>query len=270
MTSRNKGMGTALLLTGLLVGALATAQAQTLPDGNGKEIVQTVCRQYHGLDRIFRSGYQGDDWKRIVPLMVGYGAALTGDQMPVVIDYLAKNIVPIPKPEPEMVPGDVEAHITDSQNLIEAAARGDTDTVETLLDAGVDVNAKDNEGWTALMWAAQSGHTATVHVLLDAGADANATRDNGATALLVAALEGNRATVQALLDAGADVNAKRNNGGTALMIAASAGHTATVQALLDAGADVNATMGEGGTALVFARTNGHTEVVEILRNAGAN
>jgi virginiamycin B lyase len=89
------------------------AQAQQLPDGNGKELVQTVCRQCHGLGEIFQSGYQGDDWKRIVPLMVGYGAALTGDQMPVVIDYLAKNIVPTPKPEPAMVPGEVEAQITE-------------------------------------------------------------------------------------------------------------------------------------------------------------
>ena len=110
MTSRSSAM-----LMAAVAGMLwsAPAQAQTLPEGNGKELVQTVCRQCHGLGEIFQSGYQGDDWKRIVPLMVGYGAALTGDQMPVVIDYLAKNIVPTPKPEPALVPGTVEAHITE-------------------------------------------------------------------------------------------------------------------------------------------------------------
>ena len=114
MTSRNRAMAKALVLAGMMLSVLAPGQAQNrLPDGNGKEIVQKACTQCHGLGEIFRSGYQGDDWKRIVPLMVGYGAAVTGDQMPVVIDYLAKNIVPTPKPEAKVVPGDVEAKITE-------------------------------------------------------------------------------------------------------------------------------------------------------------
>jgi virginiamycin B lyase len=101
----------ALVVAGLLVGA-SVAQAQNrLPDGNGKEIVQKACTVCHGLGEIFRSGYQGDDWKRIVPLMVGYGAPVAGADMPVVIDYLAKNIVPQPKPEPVVVRGEVEAQV---------------------------------------------------------------------------------------------------------------------------------------------------------------
>ena len=39
---------------------------------------------------------------------------------------------------------------------------------------GADVNAKDNNGETALIEAASTGHTETVQALLDAGADVDA------------------------------------------------------------------------------------------------
>ena len=72
MTSRNKAMLKTLVLAGMMLSLVVPGQAQNrLPDGNGKEIVQKVCTQCHGLGEIFRSGYKGDDWKRIVPLMVG-------------------------------------------------------------------------------------------------------------------------------------------------------------------------------------------------------
>ncbi len=38
--------------------------------------------------------------------------------------------------------------------LIEATGNGHTETVQELLEAAADVNAKDRDGWTALMQAA--------------------------------------------------------------------------------------------------------------------
>jgi ankyrin repeat protein len=57
-----------------------------------------------------------------------------------------------------------------NSDLLEAAEAGDTARVEQLLEQGADVNAKDKDGYTALMLAAFSGHTETVKTLLDAGA----------------------------------------------------------------------------------------------------
>jgi len=42
--------------------------------------------------------------------------------------------------------------------LWEASANGDTASVQAILEQGADVNAKDNDGFTALMAAAIGGH----------------------------------------------------------------------------------------------------------------
>ena len=57
-----------------------------------------------------------------------------------------------------------------NSQLIEAASRGETEKVKALLDAETDVEAKNNNGHTALMLAGLSGHTETVAALLEAGA----------------------------------------------------------------------------------------------------
>ena len=63
---------------------------------------------------------------------------------------------------------------------------------------GVDVNARTDEGVTALMFASQDGHLDMVRALLESNADINAKANNGATALLLA-IEGDHSKVAELL-----------------------------------------------------------------------
>ena len=58
--------------------------------------------------------------------------------------------------------------------LIDAVKRQDGVAVNALLDRGVDVNAAEGDGATALHWAAQLDDLATVELLLEAGAAADA------------------------------------------------------------------------------------------------
>ena len=75
-----------------------------------------------------------------------------------------------------------------------------------------------------LLKMAREGQDALIRTLLAAGADVNARDENGRTALLLAALEGHYHTVAALLDADADVEAKDKDGKTAQDLASARGH----------------------------------------------
>ena len=67
-----------------------------------------------------------------------------------------------------------------------------------------------------------------VHFLLEAGMDIEATEEAGATALYLAAENGQLPVVQCLIDAGADKNAADEAGATALYTAAQYGHADVV------------------------------------------
>ena len=56
-------------------------------------------------------------------------------------------------------------------NLIEEVKKGNIENVKLLIDAGVDANVADKDGYTALMWAVRYGYTEVVKLLIDAGAD---------------------------------------------------------------------------------------------------
>ena len=75
------------------------------------------------------------------------------------IAMLAALLIPIP------------AYAQDVKSqLIEAAKNGDTVSIKALLEAGADVNAKGEDGKTALMIVEELGHTEIVDLLKQAGA----------------------------------------------------------------------------------------------------
>merc|ERR1712195_260532 len=152
-----------------------------------------------------------------------------------------------------------------------AAMRGHTETITTLLAApGLVVNTAEGDGWTALMQAAARGYTKTVTALLAApDLDVNAENGSGQTAVMMAAGFGHSEAVTALLAApGLDVNAENGSGQTALMLAAGFGHTEAVTALMTVpGLDVNAANEDGTTALILAVARGHGETAMALQLA---
>ena len=103
--------------------------------------------------------------------------------------------------------------------LHRAAKVGDLDGLRIALETGVDVNARDGHGWTALMHAANKGYTLLVTPLLKARADLDVQAADGATALFMTAVHGHSEIIALLMNAGADFSIKGPKDRTAADVA---------------------------------------------------
>ena len=154
--------------------------------------------------------------------------------------------------------------------LIEAVKTRNAETVRSLLEQRVDVNARQGDGATALHWAVHLDDGNVIDLLLRAGANADASDDTGVTPLYLACLNRQAALVERLLQAQANPNAATVSGETVLMTCARTGEAAGVRALLTRGAKVNATEpGHDQTALMWAAAQAHAEAVDALLRGGA-
>ncbi len=161
----------------------------------------------------------------------------------------------------------------DALELVAAAQNGDVTTVRVLIDQGVDVNAAQGDGMTALHWAAKQRDADLTELLLESGADPRAmTRIGSYTPLHLAARGGGAATVQALLEAGSDPTAATTNSGAQpIHLASASGNPHAVRLLLQHGADPNAREGSWDqTPLVFAAANNRPLAIEALLEGGAD
>jgi outer membrane protein assembly factor BamB len=158
------------------------------------------------------------------------------------------------------------AHAADPiEDLFTAAKKGDADAVQALLASGVDVNAKNSYGATALSYAADKGHLAVVKLLLQNQADINA-KDTfyKSSPLNWAMSRGHVDIVKALVEAGAD------GADAALRSAAAQGDLKLVAAILDAAKSNDKTLNEEALSKALAATpDRHADVAELLKKAGA-
>jgi ankyrin repeat protein len=163
------------------------------------------------------------------------------------------------------------ASLADSP-VADAAARGDRETVKSLLKSAADVNAAQGDGMTALHWAAMNGDAELAQMLIVAGANVKATTRLGSyTPLYLASQQGHGTIIQALIKAGGDVKAGTPNGTTPLMVAAASGEIEAVRVLVDNGADVNARDGVRlQTPLMYAAASNRAAVIAFLASKGAD
>jgi hypothetical protein len=155
-------------------------------------------------------------------------------------------------------------------DLVEAAHRGDGHAVHRLVEAGVDLDARDPMGYTALHWAGIRGHWRIFAELIAAGAPVDAIGGDGGTPLHWTCHHDRPEMVGLLLDAGADVHVRNRWGRTPLHVAARRNCMAVAETLLDVGADPNATTDEGWTPLHVAARSGNVSMMNLLETRGAD
>jgi ankyrin repeat protein len=158
--------------------------------------------------------------------------------------------------------------------LLVATQSNQVAAAKALIEAGADVNAKDNIEDSPYLYAGARGHQEILQMALAHGADLRSTNRYGGTALIPAAERGHVETVRTLINAGVEVDHVNRLGWTALMeaiILSDGGprHQQILQLLIDAKADVNLADKDGVTPLAHARQRGYSAMVEMLTAAGA-
>jgi uncharacterized protein len=160
------------------------------------------------------------------------------------------------------------------RRLLAAAYANDVVAARGLIDAGADVNAKDETEQSAYLIATSEvgDDPRLLGLTLDAGADVDAKDSYKGTGLIRAAERGHAAIVRRLLRTEVDVDHVNRLGWTALLEAVILGeggpaHVATVRLLAAGGADVTIPDESGTTALEHARRRGFAEIERILGEA---
>ncbi|MGW4481986.1 ankyrin repeat domain-containing protein [Rhodococcus triatomae] len=168
----------------------------------------------------------------------------------------------------------VSAEVAEA-SLFEAAAADDAEGVREALAQGASIDARGEEGRTPLVAATKANAVAAAIALIDAGADVNAKDDMHDSAFLYAGAEGLNEILARTLAHGADVLSTNRFGGTALIPASEHGYGETVRMLVAAGVPVNHVNDPGWTALLEAVVYGdgsprYVDVVTQLLDAGAD
>jgi len=155
--------------------------------------------------------------------------------------------------------------------LTAAAARGDLQIVKALLRDGADVNAGGVNNWTPLLLAFENQRDEVAEVLINQpGLDLKSENPSGMTALMLAVWHRRSGFVKKLLERGADSNHQDKDGDTAVHGAAWFGSLDILEMLLSARADPNVKNKLGGTALMWAASYGQDEAVRMLLAKGAD
>jgi len=117
----------------------------------------------------------------------------------------------------EWLPGNMEYLKSHPKVIMHSAGAGRVRSVKALLDAGVDVNTRDDDGATPLMAAVYCRAVGMARFLIERGADINAKSLNQNDAMIVAIVNHDEAMVSLLLGAGFQIAGSRTSSGLSPM-----------------------------------------------------
>ena len=161
-----------------------------------------------------------------------------------------------------------DINLLSNDSLIEAAKADDLKAAEDLLFRKHDVDARDENGRTALFFAAITGNEDFAELLLRFDPKIGAVDKFGSSPLYYAAAANNVGVIEILSEKGADLDQPNRQGLTPLMVAASEGHLDAVRVLVELKSDIAITDFTGRTAYDWAVRNKRQVVIRYLKSLG--
>lgn len=79
-----------LIVPFVISSLMPLVNAQDLPEGKGKDVVDQICSSCHGPDLITSRRATKDEWNDIVGDMISRGATASNEQVQAIKDYLVK------------------------------------------------------------------------------------------------------------------------------------------------------------------------------------
>ena len=150
-----------------------------------------------------------------------------------------------------------------SVSLWDVLQHGTMDEITSILATKPDLNVRDQNGWTPLMWSVQYGRNGAVNeALIAGGAVATATDRHGRTAWAFLSLD--PSVIAPLVAAGLPIDQGDGIGRTGLHLAVFNPRPEVIRALIAAGADPDAAAQDGSTARSVARERGDQDVLKLL------
>ena len=150
-------------------------------------------------------------------------------------------------------------------DLFCAAARGDLERVQVLVEQGVDMEKTGFYGEGPLWAASRKGHLTVVRYLVEKGANMEKADDSGWTPLIISSCRGHLDVVSYLLEQGANRDKGDNIQRTPLHHAAKEGHLETAKLLMVCGADLNARDNHGHLPIDMGCLN-NEEIRQAIRD----
>jgi len=155
-------------------------------------------------------------------------------------------------------------------SIYEAAKLGDLDRISVLLEQGTDLNAKDEDGQTALHVAVSNKRKDVAELLIDKGADVNAKSNKGYPPLYSAIWNNDANIVEILVAKGADVTYTPEKDYPPLHYAVWSENLDMARVLVNNGAKWDVKDQDGWTAFRYAADAANKNMIELFVEKGAD
>ncbi len=189
----------------------------------------------------YASGVYTGSFPETIGPSEGFGSSATGSGMPA--EYFQES--------------------KGSSKLFDAVTKNDYHAVKQLILQGVDVNARDAQGDTALHLAQDAE---MVRLLVENNAEVNSRNTEfGMTPIFSKSKE----TALVLIAAGADLGARSKKGNTPLIWYTYNNYLEGIRLLLDRGANINVCNTDNQSALDIAEKFADADTVQYLKSKGA-